>query len=616
MKKIFFILIVSIALFSSVLSYYFHHYSNTNFLGLSDEFLTKIFRGVIKKGQDKDKSKEFLFIDVSQDIATIASKQNISEGKIIITDREKLTKFVERLASIEYDYRYFLCDIRFDLASDSLIDKRLEKALYNAKKTIFPSHQGVKNIFPALPTASTDYTRVGRYLLKYPLFQGQSNQGKSLPLVMYQTLYPKEKTDYLTHNALNIDYFLLSKDIDITKGNLETLATLIDEEDVDDATFKKLVKNKIIILGNFETDKHFTILDDEMAGGLILANIFLNLEAGNHKSNFLFLFLIFVGIFVSVYTWFIKLDMRWINAGVYIGGYFLWFLVWSFLIYTLIGQIIGFFWFASVCVIVKFWQTQLLLKQERQKTDNILYSILPKDIVEEIKTTNKVAPKRYENTSILFADVNGFSVTGKELVAQREALKENNKTPEGELIKLIDETFTEMDNICKEFGIERIKTIGDCYMGVAGIFKPHTHHAVHIILAALKIQQWMRKKYQENVAAKRHAWRVRLGIHSGNVVAGVIGKQRYAYDIWGDDVNIASRMESKGEVEKVNITIDTYELVKDYFEVIDRGEIELKNKGEGTKHAYFVERLKKDFAKDKDGLEANDKLKKEVGLIS
>lgn len=614
--KYFHILLVSVFTFLSVFfSYYLHNYTDTEFLGLSDGFLTKTFRGIFKKESDKEKLNDFLFVDVSQDVSLLTIKNEAIDKNIVITDRQKLILFLERLAQNNYSYRYFLCDIRFDIASVDSVDKKLGELLQSTSKVIFPRHQNTKNIFAFLPTASADYTQVGKYLLKYPLFQGKNEAEKSLPLVMFEKLHPEKNSTTWINKRLTIDYFIKSKDLKSETGTLETLGSLSNTKDINDTEFKKLIANKIIVVGNFSSDKHLTILEEEMAGCVVLANVYLNLLEGNHNTNFLFFIFLFLIIFFPIYTLLMRDNLKLLNFGVYIWGYFLWFYFASFFIYVLTGQIIGFFWIASICVVVKFVQTQIALKNERNKTDTILHSILPEKVVEELKTTGKVQPQRYENVSILFADVNGFSVTGKDLVKKKTALAQQGKTPEGELIKMIDATFSKMDEICSAFGVARIKTIGDCYMAVTGVPVVNPNHALCIVLAALKIQQWMASEYKKKQQSGEIAWRVRLGIHSGSVVAGVIGEQRYAYDVWGDDVNIASRMESKGEVEKINITSDTYQLVKDYFEFTEIKSIELKNSGEGNKDACFVIRLKPEYSKDKEGFEANEKLLKLVENI-
>lgn len=227
--------------------------------------------------------------------------------------------------------------------------------------------------------------------------------------------------------------------------------------------------------------------------------------------------------------------------------------------------------------------------KERAKSEKLLLNILPQEVATELKEKGITEVRSFDNASILFADVKGFSALASKVTPQA-------------LIKELDATFSKMDEISMQCGLERIKTIGDCYMAVAGIPQPNSSNAVDITLAALGIQKWMN---DERIARNGDFWQVRLGTHTGELVAGVIGKTKFAYDVWGNAVNLASRMESGGEVGKVNTTESTKNLTNDFFEFTFRGELEAKNIGKVN--SYFVDRIKSNLSADTEGFIPNEK---------
>jgi len=213
------------------------------------------------------------------------------------------------------------------------------------------------------------------------------------------------------------------------------------------------------------------------------------------------------------------------------------------------------------------------LNQERQESDNLLLNILPASIAKELKEMERVNPVDYESASVLFTDFAGFTQIAEGFTPQQ-------------LIEELDGCFRQFDVIAKKHNLEKIKTIGDAYMAVGGIPVSNKTHAVDCVRAGIEIKEFIEKTRKERAATNQPYWQIRIGIHTGDLIAGVIGREKFSYDVWGDTVNTASRMESSGEAGRVNISQATYELVKDYFDCEYRGRIKAKNKGEIE--MYFV----------------------------
>ena len=217
------------------------------------------------------------------------------------------------------------------------------------------------------------------------------------------------------------------------------------------------------------------------------------------------------------------------------------------------------------------------LQDEKDKTEELLLNILPKETAEELKKNDKVIPRNYDLATVLFTDFKGFTMIAEKL------------TPE-ELVQEIDYCFREFDMIISKYRIEKIKTIGDAYMCAAGLPKEDKNNANEAVKAALEIRDFMEDHKEQCKKDNKLCFEIRIGLHTGKVVAGVVGIKKYAYDIWGDTVNLAARMESSGEPGRVNISGDTYELIKKDFKCTHRGKIEAKNKGEVD--MYFVDGVK------------------------
>ena len=231
------------------------------------------------------------------------------------------------------------------------------------------------------------------------------------------------------------------------------------------------------------------------------------------------------------------------------------------------------------------------LEAERRKSDDLLLNILPQKIANELKQTGKVKPIHYESTSVLFTDFKDFSKLAEQL-------------PPEELVNELDYCFSYFDMVIETHNLEKLKTIGDSYMCVGGIPSPRSTHAIDTALAALQIQAFMGWRRQEKIQKNQPYWETRIGIHSGPLLAGVIGNKKFTYDVWGDAVNTAARIESSGLAGAINISKSTFDLIKDFFECEYRGKIAVKNKG--NIDMYFVNRIKKHLSLDPLGLLPND----------
>ena len=219
-------------------------------------------------------------------------------------------------------------------------------------------------------------------------------------------------------------------------------------------------------------------------------------------------------------------------------------------------------------------RTHILVDKQKNEIEHLLLNVLPKEVAKELQLTGRATPRHYKSVSVMFTDFRGFT------------LLTNHMSPD-ELVAELDACFIVFDEIIKRHNLEKIKTIGDSYMCAGGIPVEDEMHVLKIVKAGLEIQEYIAKNNEVRIEKGLEPWYLRIGIHVGPVVAGVVGKMKYAYDIWGSTVNIASRMESNGEPGKVNISSATYELIKDYYECRHRGKISAKNVGEID--MYFIE---------------------------
>lgn len=213
------------------------------------------------------------------------------------------------------------------------------------------------------------------------------------------------------------------------------------------------------------------------------------------------------------------------------------------------------------------------VQKEKNISEELLLNILPEEVADELKKKGSADARLIDEVTVLFTDFKGFTQLSEKLSPQA-------------LVAEIDACFSAFDGIMHRHSVEKIKTIGDSYMAAGGLPTPNSTHATDVVKAAIAIQQYMREHKAKREAEGKLYFEIRIGVHTGPVVAGIVGVKKFQYDIWGDTVNTASRMESSGEPGEINISQTTYELVKDQFNCVYRGEVAAKNKG--LMKMYFV----------------------------
>lgn len=219
-------------------------------------------------------------------------------------------------------------------------------------------------------------------------------------------------------------------------------------------------------------------------------------------------------------------------------------------------------------------KSSAIILQEKHRSEELLLNILPEEMANELKLTGTTKAKAFTMATVMFTDFKGFTTISEKVSAEL-------------LVDEIHHCFSAFDKIIANYKIEKIKTIGDAYLCASGLPVPTYTHAPDMLEAAFAIRNYMLERKKEKESKGEIPFELRIGIHTGPVVAGIVGVKKYAYDIWGDTVNVAARMEQNSEAGKINISGSTFELVKDKFACTPRGKIHVKNKGEID--MYFVE---------------------------
>ena len=232
------------------------------------------------------------------------------------------------------------------------------------------------------------------------------------------------------------------------------------------------------------------------------------------------------------------------------------------------------------------------LEASLQKTQELLYRVFPREIADELANAGQSQPRHFDAVTVLFTDFVGFTRVAETMAPQQ-------------LIDGLEEYFRRFDALTARCHMEKLKTIGDAYVAAGGVPTPNTTHALDAALLAVAVRQCVADVGREWEGTSMPSFAIRIGLHTGPLVAGVIGEQRFTYDLWGDTVNTASRMESGGEPGRINISAATHHLVEPFFECTPRGSIAVKNRT--AVDMYFLERLRPEFSADPAGVTPNER---------
>jgi class 3 adenylate cyclase len=237
-------------------------------------------------------------------------------------------------------------------------------------------------------------------------------------------------------------------------------------------------------------------------------------------------------------------------------------------------------------------EARAALMAESEKSERLLLNILPASIASELKEKNRVEPRYYESATILFADFQGFTRLTERFEPAR-------------LVQQLDQHFAHFDEIAERNRLEKLKTIGDAYLCVGGLPEPNRSHAADACLAALQMQAVTARINAQREKLRLPPWHLRVGVNTGGVVAGVVGRRKFTYDVWGDSVNVAQRMESACEPGRVNISAGTRHRVEALFATEPRGTVEVKHKG--PMEMFFLDRIRAEFSADAAGTVPNER---------
>jgi adenylate cyclase len=233
---------------------------------------------------------------------------------------------------------------------------------------------------------------------------------------------------------------------------------------------------------------------------------------------------------------------------------------------------------------------------EKAESDKLLLNILPPSIAAELKTSDRVQPRFFDSATVILIDFTGFT----RLVETMEPAS---------VIDQLDQHFTRFDDIMANHRLEKLKTIGDAYLAVGGVPEPNRSHALDAALGALQVLDHLARLNRQREKLRLPAWQVRIGINTGPVIAGVVGKHKFTYDIWGNTVNIAQRVEAAGDPGRIGIAESTWQHVKTRFEADARGAVEVKH--QGLVNMYYLNRIRPEFSADAAGIAPNDRFWKQ-----
>lgn len=237
-----------------------------------------------------------------------------------------------------------------------------------------------------------------------------------------------------------------------------------------------------------------------------------------------------------------------------------------------------------------------------QRIGQLLNNIFPENVLTELSNNGKFSPKRIENGVVLFTDFVDFSLKSKSLNPLR-------------LIHQLERYFIKFDEIVTRYNLEKIKTIGDAYMALAGVTENKPEPAIRACMAAIEIRDYIQTERDIALATKTDFWEIRIGLHMGPLVAGIIGTKKYNFDVWGDTVNIAARAEASTKRGTITITSNVYEKIEPYFETVPRGKVDILKRG-GSIDMYFLKTLKREFGMYSEGNAPNSALRIQCGLPS